>query len=315
MSERQEKKRLKVEFSNNNNNNNQISTMGICEVIYNKETGAIFTRTPASWGKIGAFYFVYYTCLAAFFAGLLAVFLYGFTDDKAPLLVGEHSVLPPNPGMGFRPRPVDEKTMIKYSVKDKKTFQPYIDDFNSFLDPDNTANTYMKGQSDQDYTDCSKAAPSSVDYNTKPCKFLVPDIKSIMDNCVNANYGFEEGTPCIAVKVNRIFEFMPELMEGTGDDLKIQCRGEQPADEDNIGKLSYYPQAGADETAGKIDMFYYPFVGQHGYLSPLVFVKMLEPKKGVLIQIVCTPVNAANIEQDKMKRGDGRVTLEVLIDA
>ena len=66
--------------------------MGICEAIYNKETGAILTRTPASWGKIGLFYLVYYTCLACFFAGLLAIFLYAFTDDKAPLLTGEHSV-------------------------------------------------------------------------------------------------------------------------------------------------------------------------------------------------------------------------------
>jgi len=282
--------------------------MGVCDVIYNKETGAIFTRTPSSWAKIGLFYLVYYTCLATFFAGLLAIFLYSFTDNKAPLLTGSHSVLPQNPGMGFRPRPDEDKTMIKFSKSSYSTYKAYIDDMGKFLNPEKEANTYMKGQASTDYLDCKDhvGPRNESKWSSKPCKFLLKDHKDIMDNCVNANYGFEDGTPCFAIKLNKIFEFIPD----TGDDdfLRMQCEGEHAADKDNVGPFEYYPKN------GDVPLAFFPFVGQKGYLSPLVFVKMTKPAKGVLLQIVCKPVNAQNIVQNKMSDGDGRVTLEVLID-
>jgi len=281
--------------------------MGVCDVVYNAETGAIFTRTPASWAKIGLFYFVYYSCLAAFFAGLLAIFLYTFTDDKAPLLTGSHSVLPQNPGMGFRPHPDEDKTLIKFKKSDPSTYEKYIVDFNTFLNPNGSASTYRKGQDDQNFQDCGKngAAKTDARWDSKPCRFLVDDFKNVMDNCVNSNFGFEDGTPCIAVKLNKVFEFVPEINDGNY--LKFKCEGEYAADQDNVGDIEYYPKDG-------VDLSFYPFVGQKGYLSPLVFVKLMNPTSGVLLQIVCKPANAANIKQDKMYNGDGRVTLEVLID-
>merc|ERR1739838_788626 len=114
--------------------------------------------------------------------------LYAFTDNKAPLLTGSHSVLPPNPGMGFRPRPDETKTLIKYKKSDPTSYTKYINDIHYFLN-----------------------------------------------------------------------------------------------------------QRGS-------------------YVSPLVFVKLNNPQTGVLIQIVCKPANAVNIKQNKQHRGDGRVTLEVMID-
>jgi len=288
--------------------------MGVCDTIYNKETGQILTRTPESWAKIGLFYLVYYSCLAAFFAGLLSVFLFAFTDDKAPLLTGSHSVLPQNPGMGFRPRPDEEKTLIKYSVSDNKTYTPYIADMDSFLNPAKKDVTYLKGQSKASVQDCQKGAPSiNATYSTPPCSFKVADMKSIMDNCVNSNYGYEDGTPCFAIKVNKIYEFIPDVNDGSGA-LKLQCEGEYAADKDNVGPIRYFSADGASSDHGTVDLAYWPFVGQKNYLSPLVFVKLDRPAKGVLIQIACKPINVENIKQNKMSNGAGRVTLEVLVD-
>jgi len=283
--------------------------MGVCDLIYNKETGTILTRTPESWGKIGLFYFIYYSGLAAFFAGLLAVFLFAFTDDNAPLLVGSHSILPPNPGMGFRPRPDVEKTLIKFTKSDNSTYKDYIKDMNEFLNPAKKTDTYMRGQTDAHYKDCAvDPPPSNVTYLSDTCKFRVDEYANVMRECVDANYGFEEGTPCFAIKFNKIFEFVPKLTEDSAVDyLQVKCEGEHLADKDNVGPLEYYPKAG-------VDLYYWPFMGQKRYISPLIFVKMTKPQTGVLIQVVCKPVNAANIKQDKMYNGDGRVTFEVLID-
>ena len=83
--------------------------------------------------------------------------------------------------------------------------------------------------------------------------------------------------------------------------------GEHPADVDNLGEVKYYPQDG-------FDLKYFPYLNQPHYLSPLVFAKFTNPTRGVLIQVVCHPVNAGNIEQEKQQRGDGRVHFELLID-
>jgi len=289
--------------------------MGVCDAIYNKETGQILTRTPESWAKIGLFYLIYYSCLAAFFAGLLSVFLFAFTDDKAPLLTGSHSVLPQNPGMGFRPRPDVEKTLIKYSVSDNTTYTPYIDDMKVFLDEPKKDVTYLKGQSEASVEDCKMGAPSAnATYASLPCSFKVADMRSIMDNCVNANYGYEDGSPCFAIKINKIYEFIPKIINGSGA-LQLKCEGEYAADKDNIGPIEYFSATGASTEHGTVDLAYWPYVGQKNYLSPLVFVKLHRPAKGVLIQIACKPINVENIHQNKMSNGAGRVTIEVLVDA
>lgn len=277
-----------------------------CELLYNSETGAILTRTPASWAKIGLFYFVYYSCLAAFFAGLLSVFLFGFTDNKAPLLTGYHSILPQNPGMGFRPMPDETKTMVKFSVKDATTYTPYIENLQEFLDHPNKTNTYMKGQAAEEYRDCTKnGADKPASHDSLPCKYRIDAFKNVMDNCVNANYGFAEGKPCVVIKLNKIFEFVPELT--SGDELEFDCAGEHPADKDNIGLLEYYPSK-------KVSMDFFPYLNQRGYLSPIVFVKFTKPTRGALIQIACKPINAGNVKQDKMSDGAGRVVFELLVD-
>lgn len=277
-----------------------------CELLYNSETGAILTRTPASWAKIGLFYFVYYTCLAAFFAGLLSVFLFGFTDNKAPLLTGSHSILPQNPGMGFRPMPDETKTMVKFSVKKADSFEPFVDNLDEFLNHPNKTNTYMKGQAPQEYRDCTKGAVGPASHDSLPCKYRIDDFKNVMDNCVNANFGYPDGKPCVVIKLNKIFEFVPELTDD-GNELKFECAGEHSADKDNIGPIEYYPKQG-------VSMDFFPYLNQRGYLSPIVFVKFNNPVRGVLIQVACKPVNAQNIMQNKMSDGAGRVVFELLVD-
>ena len=51
-------------------------------MIYNPDTGEYFTRTPKSWALITIFYIIYYSCLAAFWAGMLAIFLTTLQDDQ-----------------------------------------------------------------------------------------------------------------------------------------------------------------------------------------------------------------------------------------
>lgn len=288
---------------------------GFLNFVYNPETGAWFTRTPTSWLKIGLFYLIYYSGLAAFFAGMLAIFIFAFTDKTAPVLTGAYSVLPPNPGMGFRPMPDIEKTLIKYNMLDDASVLPYKDSFKYFLEPNKTDGVtpsdynYLRGQNSNKYRLCEDNVTSKAKSSDKPCKFKVDDMEDVQKECLRqGDYGYSAGTPCVIIKMNKVFEFIPELDPKAGKDyLQIECRGEYPADVDNIGEVQYYPKDG-------FDMKYFPYLNQKNYLSPLVFVKFKKPALGVLIQVVCQPTNAKNIAQDKHMRGDGRVHFELLID-
>lgn len=282
---------------------------GFMNFLYNPAEGTWFTRTPSSWLKIGLFYLVYYSGLAAFFAGMLAIFICAFTDKTAPVLTGDYSVLPQNPGMGFRPMPDVEKTLIKYNQQDEDSIRPYKDNIYYFLKPNKTDVNYMVGQDTGKYSECTdedlkKAAKSS----DKPCKFQVDKMEDVKKECIfSEDYGFTKGQPCVVIKINKVFQFIPELKKDSKDYLQIACEGEHPADKDNLGPVEYYPKDG-------FDMKFFPYLNQPNYLSPLVFAKFTNPTPGVLIQVVCKPVNAGNIDQNRFMRGDGRVHFEIMID-
>merc|ERR1712083_693682 len=128
------------------------------------------------------------------------------------------------------------------------------------------------------------------------------------EECIlKGDYGYTEGKPCVIIKLNKIFQFIPKLKGTNKDYLQIKCEGEHPADRDNLGPVEYYPKDG-------FDLKYFPYLNQDNYLSPLVFAKFTNPTLGVLIQVECKPVNADNIEQEKQYRGDGRVHFELMID-
>jgi len=296
--------------------------------VYDRDAGTFFTRTPTSWAKIGLFYCIYYSCLAGFFAGMLSIFLYGFTNDVEPRLVGDHSVLPQNPCMGFRPQPDEDKSLIKYDPENPKSYEKYVRAMEDYLtNPrgkkkiipgEDVVVNYFRGQNETTFRQCPNEVPTD---ETKPCAFDLSSMPSVLDECVqmtngtNATYGYESGQPCVVVKLNRILHFVPILKNDNKNNneseighLEIRCEGLYAADKDNIGHLDYYPKAG-------VDLWHFPYVGQKNYLSPLVFVKFRNVTRNVLVQVVCRPTNAENIVRKKHSKGSGVVQFEIMIEA
>jgi sodium/potassium-transporting ATPase subunit beta len=56
-----------------------------------------------------------------------------------------------------------------------------------------------------------------------------------------------------------------------GRTVFVTCEGENPADRENIGEIVYYPYQGIPD-------YYYPYENQAGYLSPIVFAHLKNPK-------------------------------------
>ncbi|KAH9398598.1 PREDICTED: sodium/potassium-transporting ATPase subunit beta-like [Rhagoletis zephyria] len=288
------------------------------QFIWNPSTKEFLGRTGGSWFKITVFYIIFYLCLAAFWALMLLIF-YQTLDERVPKFQLSDSRIGANPGLGFRPRPRDENidsTLIWFkNGKESSEWGYWSKSLEDFLRPYSQSNLDAGSHVEQ----CAgNKAPEAG-------KFCYFDIKLIDNNCtVERNFGYDRGQPCVLIKLNRIFNWKPEPYnsedlldknipevvkkgygEGKNEVVYITCEGENAADKENIGHISYYPQQG-------IDFKYFPFTNQPGYLSPFVFVHFSRPQSGVLINVECKAW-ARNIKHNRMDR-EGSVHFEILMD-
>lgn len=113
-------------------------------------------------------------------------------------------------------------------------------------------------------------------------------------------FGYEEGRPCIFLKLNKIYNWIPEYYNKSEDvqdampnrlkthikdrvKLKqdtnivwVSCEGENPADIENLGSgISYYSLAGEQGFLGN----YFPYKNTLGYLQPLIAVQFTTVKR------------------------------------
>merc|ERR1712168_814283 len=176
---------------------------GCCNFLYNKENGTVMGRTGSSWGKIGLFYFVYYTCLTAFFAISLIIF-YQTLDDKVPSLYGMESLIKGNPGLSFRPQVKLGSTLIQFEPGKDDTYDTYQANLKAIL---TKYKTEQEKYSDV-YKDCSDINSENFkDVNRTDskynCKF---DLDLLGNECTNSTgFGFPQGKPCILLKMNKVY--------------------------------------------------------------------------------------------------------------
>lgn len=154
-----------------------------------------------------------------------------------------------------------------------------------------------------DYT-LGSSNQKNCDFDTFPgttqvCKIDV----SSFDQCTSSNaYGYNNSSPCIFLKLNRIYGWVPDFYNDPNDlpeempaDLKahiaqlpeshrkqvwVSCYGENGADQEILGDISYYPTRG-------FPSYFYPYLNAPGYLSPLVAVKFVRPSRKFSSHIEC----------------------------
>lgn len=275
--------------------------------LYDRNQGTVLGCTPLRICKLFCFYFIFYLALILFTVILGGVF-YQILDWNIPTVIGPDSILNGNPGLAFRPQPNYLRTFIHYKKGDGPSTRPYIDNIESLIQFYENEN-----QQGENFADCD-AIKTRRDLRNKVCRF---DLIKLGVNCVKQqNYGYDDGIPCILLKMNKIFNWEPEMYDnGTVPEeikghyqkyyITVSCDGELPADRENMGPLAYYPSAG-------FEYKYFPYLNQQGYRSPLVFVQFEDPVNGVLLMITCK-VWAKNIQHSSVQK-IGEVHFELLID-
>jgi sodium/potassium-transporting ATPase subunit beta len=244
--------------------------------LYDKNTGAIMGRTPLSWVLITVFYIIYYAFLAGFWALMLIVF-FQFIDDKQPMW--QQDRIGRSPALGVRPgqdwHHIDSGMIIfnQQKVDNGKTIPGYggwVERTSKFLEP----------------------------YKGKPELTALSDCSGVTDK----NFGYSDGSPCILLKLNKIYgleheyitEARAEMPKELQDRVKkangnkhvwVSCEGENAADQEAMGEISYFPENGGFPEK------YFPYLNQDDYLSPLIavkFPKIKDPKDlGQFLHIEC----------------------------
>lgn len=293
-------------------------------LIYNPDTGEVFTRTPKSWALITVFYLIYYSCLAAFWAMCLIVFLKTLPEGQ-PKWTTKGSLIGDSPGLGMRPVQTDkliDSSMISYLVGSKK------DEKNA------DGSTYQGWEGWVNRTKDFLGEYDLEDGKNKHGVKLGKDVKrfdptSSLDVCAQGNFGYDVGKPCVFLKLNKIFDLehdyytkerinatfpekMPQELKDhikatPGEYVWIDCRPEYPADIEALeGKIKYFPAARGFPAE------YFPYKNQAGYQSPLVAVQFDASKaKGQLLHVECRAW-AGNIGYNRRDR-IGIVRFEILL--
>ncbi|CAG5048122.1 unnamed protein product [Parnassius apollo] len=288
--------------------------------IWNPEERTFLGRTGRRWGVIGLIYLVMYICIIIFFSicmcGLLATM-----DERIPYFTLADSIIGDNPGMGHRPLIFEEGALIWYHADNDTQVQKYVANIDQFLAPYNNKSLLVKKGANQ--RNCGDVKPPRAEV----CAFNTTQLGP----CSKANnYGYPARTPCLIIKLNKIFDWNPNFYDDPDElphemplEIKnyintttkpqerrkvwVSCKGERPADVEALGPLKYWPYPGLPET-------YFPYDNTPGYLSPLVAVQLLKPTLHQIINIRCRAW-ARNIQfTESLKERLGSTHLEIMID-
>jgi sodium/potassium-transporting ATPase subunit beta len=292
-------------------------------LIHNPETGEFFTRTPKSWLLITVFYIIYYSCLAGFWAAMLNIFFLTL-ENHQPKWQNKESLIGVSPGVGLQPGqilPLIDSTMIAFNYE-SETDQGNPGDIN-----------YIAGWGG--WAERSKKFLDKYEKTKETCKTSKTGCFDLaqLGACATAPYGFDKGTPCVFLKLNKIFgntndhctagdldaEFledgeenpcykMPESLkthiktQKDQEQVWIECHGEYPADRENLEGITYFPK-----TQG-FPASFFPYNGkvdENGndiaYQSPIVAVQFAKAAKNQLLHIECRAW-AKNIGYSKRDR-------------
>ncbi|XP_061572002.1 sodium/potassium-transporting ATPase subunit beta-1b [Cololabis saira] len=287
--------------------------------VWDSDKGELLGRTGGSWLKITVFYVIFYGCLAGIFVGTIQAMLLTLSDYKP---TWQDRVAPP--GLSHTPR--SEKSEVSFSTREVETFLPYVKSLREIL-----AKYSDDMQKDQMmFEDCGEEAGEyrhrgdlESDMGVrKACRFS----RSLLGPCSglqDGQFGFDQGKPCLVVKLNRIVNYRPKppinndsIPEAAQEKVQpniipLFCTHKREEDAGKIGEIKYYGIGG-----GGFPLQYYPYYGKRlhpQYLQPLVALHFTNLTMNTELRIECK-VFGDNIYYNEKDRYQGRFDIKITIN-
>ncbi|XP_058446793.1 sodium/potassium-transporting ATPase subunit beta-2-like [Malaya genurostris] len=265
------------------------------QILYDKETGQILGRTTENWGRLFLFYIIFYALLATLIAVCMQGLLATLNHDYPKWQLDE-SLIGTSPGLSYRPMHSDYNSdpTLNYAAANRTDVKIWVDQLNEFLLPYREQDALPGGGKNQ----------VICDFNNPPtggnvCAF---DVSKLGPCIAEEGYNYNKSAPCIFVKLNKIYGWLPETYDDVNDlptdmptdlvdyikslpesDRKqvwISCKGLNNDDSEALGPLEYFPSRG-------FPSYYYPYMNKVGYLNPLIAVHFARPTVKRSINIEC----------------------------
>ncbi|CAL8103916.1 unnamed protein product [Calicophoron daubneyi] len=254
--------------------------------LYNPKGKLFCGRTAQSWFLICVYYLCFYFILTCFSLGLLLAYMYTQVTYDRPIRTGAHSALNLRPGLRFRP--MKASASIIYSKQKKLEYSPYVEMLDGFLKQYNESKVTLD-------CDDKESALKDVVNISRVCKFPVDKLGTSCSS--GANYGYGEGKPCFMLTINKIYGWLPDIKkESKSNNLLVRCTGITTEYRKRMGNVSYSPAVNIDgKSYGQFENKYFPFIGQAGYLSPVVAVQLNIPKHSKEFWVKCELTNVINV--------------------
>lgn len=254
----------------------------------------VMGRNGSSWAKIGFFYICFYGFLAGFFSAMLIVFLSTLNDPQA-----KAAEVGPN---GIGPK------LIQFLADNELEVAPGLTWVNSDMSSSQAfhekTDTYMKDlnliANDKSREPCSED-DEGYEGETQ-CRF---NMNATNVKCQNTtSFGYNETKPCLFVKMNKVWRWIPMADEENPKVLKLECKAE-----------------GAKEVTvinGGFQKSAFPFKGQSDYMTPPVAVQVTletdpETKKTKPVTVKCELKGKGVVPSESFvaSRAYGKVQMKV----
>lgn len=263
--------------------------------LWNPKTKEFLGRNAQSWGKITAFYVVFYAFLAGYFAFMMTVLYHTLEDDRPKYTShGGQSILKA-PGLGMRPdyRPSDLYHLMEYDPNNEDSYVEYVNSINDLL-------AGYDGSSDN-IPDCKTKL-------NIPCGFDVTSLRNSQSTWNATTWGYSTASPVVILKLNKVFDWVPKPYNANADALPEGLRNyinetmdvtAQPqmvwvwceTKEEGVS-FTYTPYPG-------FPVYYYPFVNQQGFLSPIVAVHIKDLPAETEVRVSCEAY-AKNVKEETL---------------
>lgn len=256
---------------------------------------------------------IYIASVVVFTVYIHTLFYFTILHDF-PRLTGNSSLLKMNPGLSMVPNPSVLTSLVHVRTSDPVSNSFMVDEMAAFLSHYQTHITQGK------FVDCEDV-PGFVDPRIS-CRFKL-DASGPCN--LKSGFGYFRGRPCFAIKLNRIYGWIPDPVSNNISGIRLRCEGLTKTDDLYLGRVCYYDTDSlkrhspssldadwCDSEYGLFDSMFYPFLNQANYQSPIVFVQFLSPKRYVIIWIKCYAI-AKNIHVN-VEQNEGSVVFQLLLE-
>uniref|UniRef100_A0A5F8GU29 Sodium/potassium-transporting ATPase subunit beta n=1 Tax=Monodelphis domestica TaxID=13616 RepID=A0A5F8GU29_MONDO len=197
-----------------------------------------------------------------------------------------------SPGLSIIPKPMNALEIF-VNISEKTSYEHYVTALGHFL------KKYEDSMQEKNI-ECESGIFFEQKSRSKlACKFSLK-ILQVCSGLNDSSYGFDEGSPCVILKMNRIIGLKPE------GNPSIQCH----VKEERVNLVTF-------PDAGKIDLMYFPYYGKKAhknYLQPLVALKVNFQPGSEEASIECKVEGSPNLKnQDERDKFLGRIAFKVTL--